>query len=129
MKQTIDNSKPIFRQIKEQIEDMIMNDTISETGRVPSTNEFAKYHKINPATAAKGINQLVEEGIIYKKRGVGMFVADGARETLIAERKEKFKEEYVKPMVNEMYVLGLNEKELNQLIERVKEDEYGQRRV
>ena len=72
MKQTIDNSKPIFQQIKEQIEDMIMNDTISETSRVPSTNEFAKYHKINPATAAKGINQLVEEGIIYKKRGVGM---------------------------------------------------------
>ncbi|WP_318150871.1 hypothetical protein [Streptococcus parasuis] len=72
MKQTIDNSKPIFQQIKEQIEDMIMNDTISETGRAPSTNEFAKYHKINPATAAKGINQLVEEGIIYKKRGVGM---------------------------------------------------------
>ncbi|HFU4492702.1 TPA: GntR family transcriptional regulator [Streptococcus suis] len=63
MKQTIDNSKPIFQQIKEQIEDMIMNDTISETGRVPSTNEFAKYHKHNPATAAKGINQLVEEGI------------------------------------------------------------------
>ena len=63
MKQTIDNSKPIFQQIKEQIEDMIMNDTISETGRVPSTNECAKYHKINPATAAKGINQLVEEGI------------------------------------------------------------------
>lgn len=63
MKQTIDNSKPIFQQIKEQIEDMIMNDTISETGRVLSTNEFAKYHKINPATAAKGINQLVEEGI------------------------------------------------------------------
>lgn len=58
-----DNSKPIFQQIKEQIEDMIMNDTISETGRVPSTNEFAKYHKINPATAAKGINQLAEEGI------------------------------------------------------------------
>lgn len=63
MKQTIDNSKPIFQQIKEQIEDMIMNDTISETGRVRSTNEFAKYHKINPAIAAKGINQLVEEGI------------------------------------------------------------------
>jgi len=63
VKQTIDNSKPIFQQIKEQIEDMIMNDTISENGRVPSTNEFAKYHKINPATAAKGINQLVEEGI------------------------------------------------------------------
>ena len=63
MKQTIDNSKPIFQQIKEQIEDMIINDTILETGRVPSTNEFAKYRKINPATAAKGINQLVEEGI------------------------------------------------------------------
>ena len=125
----LNERKPIYEQIKDWISDQIIDKSLRPHDRVPSTNEMVTFFKVNHLTVSKGVNQLVDQGAIYKKRGVGMFVADGARETLIAERKEKFKEEYVKPMVNEMYVLGLNEKELNQLIERVKEDEYGQRRV
>ena len=125
----LNERKPIFEQIKDWISDQIIDESLMPHDRVPSTNEMVTFFKVNHLTVSKGVNQLVDQGAIYKKRGVGMFVADGARETLIAERKEKFKEDYVKPMVNEMYVLGLNEKELNQLIERVKEDEYGQRRV
>ena len=125
----LNERKPIYEQIKDWISDQIIDKSLRPHDRVPSTNEMVTFFKVNHLTVSKGVNQLVDQGAIYKKRGVGMFVADGARETLIAERKEKFKEDYVKPMVNEMYVLGLNEKELNQLIERVKEDEYGQRRV
>ena len=125
----LNERKPIYEQIKDWISDQIIDESLRPHDRVPSTNEMVTFFKVNHLTVSKGVNQLVDQGAIYKKRGVGMFVADGARETLIAERKEKFKEDYVKPMVNEMYVLGLNEKELNQLIERVKEDEYGQRRV
>ena len=125
----LNERKPIYEQIKDWISDQIIDKSLRPHDRVPSTNDIVTFFKVNHLTVAKGVNQLVDQGAIYKKRGVGMFVADGARETLIAERKEKFKEDYVKPMVNEMYVLGLNEKELNQLIERVKEDEYGQRRV
>jgi len=116
VKQTIDNSKPIFQQIKEQIEDMIMNDTISETGRVPSTNEFAKYHKINPATAAKGINQLVEEGIIYKKRGVGMFVTEEAKDIVYKKRKEAFYEGYIVPLQVEARKLKISVDELKGML-------------
>lgn len=125
----LNERKPIFEQIKDWISDQIIDKSLRPHDRVPSTNEMVTFFKVNHLTVSKGVNQLVDQGAIYKKRGVGMFVADGAKETLIAERKEKFKEEYVKPMVNEMYVLGLNEKELNQLIERVKEDEYGQGKV
>ncbi|MFC3899909.1 GntR family transcriptional regulator [Aliicoccus persicus] len=125
----LNERKPIYEQIKDWISDQIIDKSLRPHDRVPSTNEMVTFFKVNHLTVSKGVNQLVDQGAIYKKRGVGMFVADGARETLIAERKKKFKEDYVKPMVNEMYVLGLKEKELNQLIERVKEDEYGQRRV
>src|SRR5690625_7417231 len=80
MKNTLDENKPIDLQIKEHLEDSIIKETIESGERVPSTNEFAKYYKINPATAAKGINELVDEGILYKRRGVGMFVTENARE-------------------------------------------------
>ena len=67
MKQSLDHQRPIFQQIKETIEENILNDAFPEEERVPSTNEFAKMYRINPATAAKGINQLVDHGILYKK--------------------------------------------------------------
>lgn len=125
----LDERKPIFQQIKDWISDQIIDESLKEHDRVPSTNEIVSFFKVNHITVSKGVNQLVDQGVIYKKRGVGMFVAEGARETLLVGRKEKFKEEFVKPMINEMLLLGLTEKELSELIERVKEDEYGQRRI
>lgn len=125
----LDERKPIFQQIKDWISDQIIDESLKEHDRVPSTNEIVTFFKVNHITVSKGVNQLVDQGVIYKKRGVGMFVAEGARETLLVGRKEKFKEEFVKPMINEMLLLGLTEKELSELIERVKEDEYGQRRI
>ncbi len=125
----LDERKPIFQQIKDWISDQIIDESLKEHDRVPSTNEIVTFFKVNHITVSKGVNQLVDQGVIYKKRGVGMFVAEGARETLLVGRKEKFKEEFVKPMINEMLLLGLTEKELSELIKRVKEDEYGQRRI
>ena len=125
----LNERKPIFQQIKDWISDQIIDESLKEHDRVPSTNEIVTFFKVNHITVSKGVNQLVDQGVIYKKRGVGMFVAEGARETLLVGRKEKFKEEFVKPMINEMLLLGLTEKELSELIERVKEDEYGQRRI
>lgn len=116
MKHTIDDSKPIFQQIKEQIEDMIMNDTLSEDGRVPSTNEFAKHYKINPATAAKGINELVDEGIIYKRRGVGMFVTKEAKDIVFQKRKDAFFKSYVIPLQMEANKLNISVAELQEMV-------------
>ena len=80
----MDEGRPIFVQIAEQIENSIIDGTLAEERQVPSTNELAAFHRINPATAAKGINQLVDDGILYKKRGIGMFVSPGARAKLRA---------------------------------------------
>ncbi|GAB3042546.1 GntR family transcriptional regulator [Virgibacillus ainsalahensis] len=118
MKNTLDENKPIFLQIKEQLEDSIINGTIKYGERVPSTNEFAAYYKINPATAAKGINELVTEKILYKRRGVGMFTTEDAKEILIEKRKETFYENYMLPLKNEAKKLRLDEKELLEMVKR-----------
>ena len=86
----LDDSRPIFLQIAELIEGDIVAGALPEEAQAPSTNEFAAFYRINPATAAKGINKLVDEGILYKKRGIGMFVATGARARLLERRREEF---------------------------------------
>lgn len=118
MKSKLDESKPIFLQIKEQIEDSIIDGSIEPGERVPSTNEFAAHYKINPATAAKGINQLVAEDIIFKKRGVGMFVTENAREILVEKRKKSFYENYIIPLKEEAEKLRLDERELLEMVKR-----------
>ena len=72
------------------IENDILRDVLLEDERVPSTNELAKLYAINPSTAAKGINILVDAGILYKKRGIGMYVSDGAKEVIRTKRKSRF---------------------------------------
>ena len=72
------------------IENDILRDVLLEDERVPSTNELAKLYAINPSTAAKGINILVDAGILYKKRGIGMFVSDGAKEVIRTKRIARF---------------------------------------
>ncbi|GAA3281370.1 GntR family transcriptional regulator [Paenarthrobacter aurescens] len=114
----IDDSKPIFVQIAELIENGIVDGTMAEESQVPSTNDFAAFHRINPATAAKGVNLLVDSGILYKRRGIGMFVATGARAQLVARRTEEFFEQYVKPLALEARKLGITTEQLNSMIER-----------
>ncbi|WP_067728731.1 GntR family transcriptional regulator [Oceanobacillus damuensis] len=118
MKNSLDENKPIFLQIKEQIEDSIIDGSIKPGERVPSTNEFAAYYKINPATAAKGINELVAEEIVFKRRGVGMFVTEDAKDILIEKRKEIFYENYMFPLKNEAKKLRIKESELIEMVKR-----------
>ncbi|GIP35404.1 GntR family transcriptional regulator [Paenibacillus sp. J2TS4] len=114
----IDDSRPIFVQIAERIEDDIIEGRLSEESQVPSTNQFASFYQINPATAAKGVNLLVEQHILYKKRGIGMFVAAGARENLMEKRKEQFYEQYVVTMIREAEKLGITVDQLSEMIRR-----------
>lgn len=114
----IDDSKPIFMQIAELIENGIVDGSMPEESQVPSTNEFAAFHRINPATAAKGVNVLVDSGILYKRRGIGMFVATGARAQVVARRTEEFFEQYVRPLTAEARKLGISAQQLNSMIER-----------
>lgn len=121
MSPSIDDKKPIFLQIKELIEDQIVNDQLKEHEQIPSTTQLVQFYKINHLTIAKGINLLVDAGILYKKRGVGMFVAEQAKEMLLTQRKERFLDEYVLPMMREAAKLGIAEGEMNLLITIAKE--------
>jgi DNA-binding transcriptional regulator YhcF (GntR family) len=118
---TIDDSRSIFVQIAERIEDDIIEWHLHEESQVPSTNQFAAFYKINPATAAKGVNILVDEGILYKKRGIGMFVAEGAREKLLEKRKKQFFEQFVVTMMREAAKLEITVEQLTDMIRRGEE--------
>ncbi|CAN5414437.1 GntR family transcriptional regulator [soil metagenome] len=104
----MDESRPIFQQIAEQIENDIIAGALPEESQIPSTNEFAAFFRINPATAGKGVNLPVDEGILYKKRGIGMFVAQGARARLVAVRRDKFRDQYLAPLLAEAAKLGIS---------------------
>ena len=114
----MDESRPIFQQIAEQIENDIISGALPEETQVPSTNEFAAFHRINPATAGKGVNLLVDDGILYKKRGIGMFVAEGAKARLVAKRRDQFREQFVAPLLAEATKLGISGADLAAMIQK-----------
>lgn len=114
----MDEGRPIFQQIAERIENDIIDGSLPEESQVPSTNQFAAFYQINPATAAKGVNLLVDLGILYKKRGIGMFVASGAKARLVDQRKEQFYEQYVVTMVQEAKKLDITVEQLTEMIRR-----------
>lgn len=118
MNEILTQEKSIYIQISEMIENDILRDIIQEEERVPSTNELSKLYTINPATAAKGVNILVESGILYKKRGIGMFVATGAKEEIKKRRKEEFYDNYIKTLITEAGSLGISKEELIAMIEK-----------
>lgn len=121
MNEILTQEKSIYIQIKEMIEDDILRDVLLEEERVPSTNELARLYAINPATAAKGVNLLVDEGILYKKRGIGMFVATGAKAQIKGKRREQFYDNYVKSLMAEATSLGITKKELVAMILEAKD--------
>ena len=114
----MDDSRPIFRQLAEQIENQNIDGSQAEGSQVPSINEFAAFHRINPATALKGITVLVDAGVLYKRRGIGMFVADGARAGLIAERRKTFRDDFIRPLHAEARALGITPHELADMIRK-----------
>ena len=112
----VDEGRPLFLQIAESVEDAIVDGSLGEEERAPSTNELAAFHRINPATAAKGVNLLTDKGVLYKRRGIGMFVAPGARELLLTERRTAFAERFVDPLLAEAARLGLGPDDLARMI-------------
>lgn len=118
----LNQEKSIYLQISEMIETDILRGILLEEERVPSTNELAKMYTINPATAAKGINILVDEGILYKKRGIGMFVSEGAKDKIKEARKKSFKDNFVMALIQEAKGLGLKKEDIVSMIESMMEE-------
>ena len=111
----LDEGAPLFVQIARRLAEDIADGTLAEGERVPSTNELAAFYRINPATAAKGISMLTDDGLVEKRRGIGMFVAAGARTRLLAQRRQQFAERFVEPLVAEAG-LGIDADELAAMI-------------
>jgi GntR family transcriptional regulator len=113
----LDEGTPLFTQVAERLAAEIADGGLAEGARVPSTNELATFYRINPATAAKGINLLADDGLLEKRRGIGMFVAAGARQRLLGQRREDFVARYLRPMLTEASRLGIGAEELIVLID------------
>ena len=113
---TLNDQSLIYQQIARMLEDDILRGVYREEEQVPSTNELARAYNINPATAAKGINLLVADGILYKRRGIGMFVAPGAREKILAKRRSAFAQGHIVPLLAEARSLGITREELLNMI-------------
>ncbi|MDQ2689632.1 MAG: GntR family transcriptional regulator [Chloroflexota bacterium] len=112
----IEQGRALFTQVAESVEDSIIDGSLREEERAPSTNELAAFYRINPATAAKGVNMLVEKAVLYKRRGIGMFVAPGARARLLAERRDAFADRFIDPLLAEARKLDLGADDLAVLL-------------
>jgi DNA-binding transcriptional regulator YhcF (GntR family) len=121
----LDEGTPLFTQVAERLAADIADGGLAECERVPSTNELAAFYRINPATAAKGINVLADEGLLDKRRGIGMFVAVGSRARLLARRRAEFTERYVEPLLTEATRLGIDSEELIALIKECSSERGG----
>lgn len=122
MRGTLNDQSLIYLQIAQILEDDILRDIYREGDQVPSTNELARIFNINPATAAKGINLLVADGILYKKRGLGMFVAEGARSIALEKRRSAFYNTFVRPMVKEARSLELSDADILTMVKQAMEE-------
>lgn len=116
-----ETTAPLFRQIADLVEDAVVDGSLAEGDRAPSTNELASFHSINPATARKGLQLLVDRGILAKRRGLGMFVEPGARDRVLHRRREAFTTDYLTPLIDEARSLGLTRADLHDLVERTAE--------
>ncbi|WP_229074865.1 GntR family transcriptional regulator [Actinoplanes sp. DH11] len=114
-----DDHSPIYRQIAEQIKADVLRGVLNAEEQVMSTNQYAAHYRINPATAAKAFQHLVDEGVIYKRRGVGMFVSADAQGRLRDQRRERFFADVLEPMVAEAQALGIPAAEIQTRIQQL----------
>ncbi|HEY3873201.1 MAG TPA: GntR family transcriptional regulator [Actinocrinis sp.] len=121
----LDEGTPLFVQVADRLAGEIADGGLAEGERVPSTNELAAFYRINPATAAKGINVLADDGLLDKRRGIGMFVAAGARARLLARRRAEFTRRYIEPLLTEATRLGIDADDLAALIKQAGTEREG----
>ncbi|MCM3360134.1 MULTISPECIES: GntR family transcriptional regulator [unclassified Psychrobacillus] len=117
-----DSAKPIYVQIAEWLENEIIAEHFKDDEKIYSQYQLAELFNINPATAAKGLTILVEEEILYKKRGLGMFVATEAKAMILAKRRDQTLTQMVSDLVMEAKRLSITKEELIQLIHKCEEE-------
>ena len=115
------DAEPLFVQVASFVADLIVDGTLKPGEQAPSTNQLAQFHEINPATARKGLALLVDDHVLEKRRGLGMFVTDGARERILAKGRDDFAGAFIAPLIDEALHLGYTRSDLHDLIDRVAE--------
>lgn len=113
---TQNEEQPIYLQLASAVEDDILSGIFKEDAQIISTTELSITLRINPATANKAINLLVDQGLLYKKRGLGMFVTPGAREKILLRRKERFKDDFVIPLLKEAKKIDLSAEDIIKIL-------------
>ncbi len=117
------SDKLIYQQLADWLEDEILAGTFPEECQIPSVAELSANFKINHVTTLKSVALLTDVGIIYKKRGIGMFVAEGAMNRIREVRKKDFYKDFVLKASDEAKKLGISLEELTDMIERGYGDE------
>ena len=110
--------RPIYIQIAEEIKESIAKGQLATGDRVPSTNEISAFYTVNPTTAAKALTQLYEAELVTKKRGLGMFVKDSAKQVILHERQQRFAKDFIQPLIREASSLGMSSEQIHQLIDK-----------
>ncbi len=123
MRFNFESGVPIYLQVARQIEDAVLSGAFPEETQVPSTTEISVTYQINPATVLKGMSLLTDQGILYKKRGVGMFVARGGAEKILHQRKKDFYDGYIIRLLEEAQKLHLSKEDVVRMIEEGQTDE------
>ena len=116
MKLNTEGTKPLYMQISQWLETEILSGNIKENEKIYSQYQLAEMFNINPATAAKGLNILADEKIVYKKRGLGMFVETNAKENILRKRKDRNLKPLIWELVMESERLDITEDELINMI-------------
>jgi len=119
---TFDDNLPIFQQVAHIIEDDILNGTFRVDEQILSVAQFSQMFQINPATVVKGIALLVNEEIVYKKRGLGMFVAADAKAKIQQKRRDRFHKEMLSNLLSEADKLGLTTDDIIAMIKQLRKD-------
>lgn len=120
----MNDDRPIYQQIIEIIEDDILNGTYQPDDIIISTNQIAKIYSVNPTTSVKAVSSLTDKGILYKKRGIGMAVTDGAKNIILAERKERFFSQQLKEFLSAAEKLGITQSKLIEIIKNERNEKY-----
>jgi DNA-binding transcriptional regulator YhcF (GntR family) len=119
LKAVLNESEPIFQQIAQMVLNEIVDGHLKEEEKIPSENELSSFYNINRATVRKGLQSLVDQGVIYKQRGVGMFVKKGAKAKLLKQRQKEYRDDYVLPLLEEAKRIGMS---VETVIEIIKEE-------
>lgn len=106
------SDKPLYIQVAEMIEKEILKGNIRVDEQVPSTTDFTRIYQINPATSMKGLNLLVEEGILYKRRGLGFFLGPRGKELILEKKREEFYQDLLPKFIEAMDLLDLDREDL-----------------